>query len=100
MNKSFAQFENRLREFIGAVPAQFDFQYLALELFELQFKHNVSYRAFCEAERRTPERVHHWMDIPAVPTSAFKDLDLTCLPPEHRQRVFHSSGTTEQRPSR
>ena len=35
-----------------------------------------------------------------MPTAAFKDLDLTCLAPTERTAVFHSSGTTEQRPSR
>jgi hypothetical protein len=35
-----------------------------------------------------------------MPTSAFKELELTCLSPEQRKHVFHSSGTTEQKPSR
>jgi hypothetical protein len=35
-----------------------------------------------------------------VPTVAFKELELTCLPPAQRTHIFHSSGTTEQRPSR
>jgi hypothetical protein len=44
--------------------------------------------------------LRHWSAIPAVPTSAFKDLELTCLLPTERRRVFHSSGTTGQTPSR
>ncbi len=35
-----------------------------------------------------------------MPTSAFKELELTSLAPEERTAVFHSSGTTEQIPSR
>jgi len=35
-----------------------------------------------------------------VPTAAFKEWELTCLPPDGRTHVFHSSGTTGQRPSR
>jgi hypothetical protein len=35
-----------------------------------------------------------------VPTAAFKELELTSLTPEERTAVFHSSGTTEQKPSR
>jgi hypothetical protein len=35
-----------------------------------------------------------------VPTAAFKELELTGLPPAERTVVFHSSGTTAQRPSR
>jgi hypothetical protein len=87
-----------------------DFNRLALELFPLQFQHNAAYRKICEARlpRRsvakagdlTPRVVEHWTQIPAVPTSAFKELDLTCLAPVERTAVFHSSGTTEQKPSR
>jgi len=35
-----------------------------------------------------------------VPAAAFKELELTSLPPNRRTAVFHSSGTTEQKPSR
>jgi hypothetical protein len=76
-----------------------EFNELALELFALQFKYNSAYRIICEAQRRTPEIVEHWTRIPAVPTAAFKELELTCLVPGERTTVFHSSGTTEQRPS-
>jgi hypothetical protein len=77
-----------------------DFNQLALELFALQFKHNAAYRKICEVRGFTPEIVEHWTQIPAVPTAAFKELELTCLAPGERTTVFHSSGTTEQKPSR
>ena len=77
-----------------------EFNELALELFALQSKHNSAYRKFCEARRLTPETVEHWTQIPFVPTSAFKELDLSCIPVKDRTAVFHSSGTTEQKPSR
>ena len=77
-----------------------DFNRLALELFALQFKSNAAYRKICEARRLTPKVVENWMQIAAVPTSAFKELDLTCLTPDERTTVFHSSGTMEQKPSR
>lgn len=44
--------------------------------------------------------VRSWTEIPACPTSAFKDLELSCLPVDARTTIFHSSGTTQQRPSR
>jgi hypothetical protein len=77
-----------------------DFDQLALELFALQFQHNAAYRKICEARGLTPGIVEHWTRIPAVPTAAFKELKLTCLAPGERTAVFHSSGTTEQKPSR
>ena len=77
-----------------------EFNALALELFALQFRHNAAYRRLCEARGVTPEVIEHWIQIPAVPTTAFKDLELSCIPSEKRTAIFHSSGTTEQRPSR
>jgi hypothetical protein len=77
-----------------------DFNVLARELFALQFTHNAAYRRLCEARRNSPQTLTRWSNIPAVPTAAFKELELTCLPPEERTVVFHSSGTTEYRQSR
>src|SRR5688500_9111191 len=79
MKPGFTKLEERLREFIrGGSPHEF--QSLALELFSLQFAHNPTYRRFCEAEDRAPERVGAWSDIPAVPTTAFKEFELTSIP--------------------
>jgi hypothetical protein len=77
-----------------------DFEALARQLFALQFEHNAPYRRWCEARGARPDKVAHWTGIPAAPTSAFKELDLSCLPAAERTAVFHSSGTTGRRPSR
>ncbi len=102
-DKNGASWNSPLQE--GAI-----FGKLALELFALQFKSNAAYQKICKARlprrsgakagKLTPEVVEHWTRIPAVPTAAFKELELTCLGPDERTTVFHSSGTTEQRPSR
>jgi hypothetical protein len=103
-----SSFAARLRRFIcastkpvewapGDVPA---FEQLALELFALQFEQNAPYRRFCEARQARPDSVARWTAIPAVPTAAFKEWDLSCLPVEERTTVFHSSGTTGHQPSR
>lgn len=86
--------------FPRGVTTDLEFNALALRLFALQFRHNAAYRRICESLGWTPGRVGHWTQIPSVPTAAFKDLELTCLSPEERTRVFHSSGTTQHRPSR
>jgi hypothetical protein len=100
MNAELSTFAARLR-FPGAGPMQdHEFNELALELFALQFKYNPAYRKICEAHRVTPGTIEHSTQIPFVPTSAFKELDFSCIPPEERTTVFHSSGTTEQKPSR
>ena len=114
MNKELSRFAARLRETIHGRDAalrrpdsaarrpyqESEFNFLALELFALHFANNPAYRKICEARGLTPAVVEHWTQIPAVPTSAFKELELSCIPPEERTVVFHSSGTTEQRPSR
>ena len=76
------------------------FDQLELDLFALQFRWNAPYRKLCEARGLTPANVSRWTDVPAVPASAFKELELTSLPADERTKVFHSSGTTGQRPSR
>jgi hypothetical protein len=116
MTSDLSAFAARVREFIAApnpelgtrpsavslLPrnSELPFASLALELFALQFTHNSAYRKICEARKQTPLTVTHWSQIPSVPTAAFKELDLSCVPPSERTHVFHSSGTTEQRPSR
>ena len=72
-------------------PVGKDFNALALAVFAHQFHANIPYQRFCLARNATPETVARWQDIPAVPTVAFKELDLTCGPPE---KIFLTSGTT------
>ncbi len=108
MTPDFSDFTARLRRFIsrsaGRRSAEAgraeEFAGLALELFALQMAHNVPYRRFGEARCATPLTVTDWRQIPALPTSAFKELEISCLPLTERTVVFHSSGTTAQRPSR
>jgi hypothetical protein len=100
MNPELSSFAARLRESIISGFQNENFDALALELFELQFKYNFAYRKICEARKLTPQVVEHWTQIPAVPTAAFKELELTCFAPKERTAVFHSSGTTEQISSR
>ncbi|MGO8837469.1 MAG: hypothetical protein ACLQAH_15495 [Limisphaerales bacterium] len=77
-----------------------DFNRLALELFALQLKHNPAYRKICAGRKLMPGAVEHWTEIPVVPTEIFKELELASIPPAERTAVFHSSGTTVQKPSR
>ena len=76
------------------------FESLALENFNFQFQQNPAYRRLCEARDLRPGLVTSWRQIPSVPTAAYKELELTCLPPADRTTVFHSSGTTGQERSR
>lgn len=110
---TFADYAARLHEFIethstgrashlskGPTDRESQFNGLALELFKIQFEANPVLRALCLKRGVAPAGITTWRDIPAVPTSAFKDLEVTSLAPSERTTVFHSSGTTEQKPSR
>ncbi|HEV7732864.1 MAG TPA: long-chain fatty acid--CoA ligase [Candidatus Binatia bacterium] len=68
-----------------------DFAPWALRVFRHQYERNPAYRAFCDRRGVTPDGVAGWEDVPAVPTAAFRHVDLTCGP---AQAVFVSSGTT------
>lgn len=70
------------------------FDRLALDVFRHQFACNAPYRAFCALRGATPERVTHWLDVPAVPTDAFKAAALVCGEPGAAATVFETSGTT------
>jgi len=71
-----------------------EFNSLALRLFAHQFRHNPAFQRYCRQQEKTVRTVKHWRDIPAVPINAFKELTLSCVPPEHCERVFMTSGTT------
>jgi acyl-CoA synthetase (AMP-forming)/AMP-acid ligase II len=70
------------------------FDALALKVFAYQYALNGPYRNFCDRRRLTPNRVDHWLQIPAVPTSGFKVADLTCRP-DTPSTLFLTSGTTQ-----
>jgi hypothetical protein len=103
---SFDDFVPQLRAFITrsqepSVPRielNAEFNRLAAALFALQREAVPIYGKFCAKCHAAAAR--DWRDIPALPTSAFKEYEVTSLPPAQRTRVFHSSGTTRQRPSR
>jgi acyl-CoA synthetase (AMP-forming)/AMP-acid ligase II len=92
--------ETILRFIRDAPITEFDgvtFNALALELFRYQTENNAVYRGICEQQGMTSERVTNWRDIPAVTSSAFKTVALTCFPPQDAVAVFHTSGTTQKR---
>src|SRR5689334_8744398 len=110
---ALSDFAARLRKFMAAAAGQAErsigaatsqderiFEELALDLFTLQFAHNEAYRKFCEFRGPTPHKIAHWSEIPAIPPTAFKELDLTSIPRAERKVAFQSSGTTNVTRSR
>lgn len=83
---------DRVLEFISS-PRSEEFAGLALQVFRCQYRHNQAYRAWCDSLGIVLGRVERPEDIPAVPTAAFKELELACAAPEAE---FRTSGTTGQ----
>ena len=73
-----------------------EFDQLALDIFGFQYERCAVYRAYCDRRKATPQSVKHWKEIPATPTSAFKDFALTCFPVGQAVAEFHTSGTTRE----
>ena len=95
MNQQFTEITERIHAFISGSHA--DFGTLARDLFALQFENVAPYRRFCESRGIHP---NNSKTIPALPTSAFRDYEITSLGPDDRATVFQSSATTGQTPSR
>lgn len=77
------------------------FEALALDVFRAQFEHNPVYRAYCTRRDRMPGTVRGWLDVPAVPTAAFREVRLlTPLAEREPDAVFRTSGTTRGRERR
>jgi hypothetical protein len=70
------------------------FNRVALRAFEYQYGRNAPYAAYCLRRDRTPATVDHWTAIPAVPTAAFKEVNLAAGDIASAEAVFRTSGTT------
>ncbi|MCH2187356.1 hypothetical protein MK280_15975 [Myxococcota bacterium] len=73
------------------------FDSIARRIFVFQFEHCPAYGRFCEGRGFNPENVGHWTQIPAVPTGAFKEVELRCFPASQTLRTFRTSGTSGQK---
>ena len=71
-------------------PESDRFDDLALEAFRFQYQSIAPYRALCDRRGIDPAALTDWRQIPLVPTSAFKTLELASRP---AIETFRSSGT-------
>ncbi|MBW2295962.1 MAG: hypothetical protein JRG94_27305, partial [Deltaproteobacteria bacterium] len=75
-------------------PDEARFDTLACELFCFQFDQIPAYARFCEARGTTPKTLSHWSEVPAVPTSAFKETRLHSFDDALAVKIFRTSGTS------
>lgn len=75
-------------------PATGDFDELALDAFRFQHAHSEPFRRLCESRGVNADGVADWRAVPAVPTAAYKSLDLSsAAEDEEGLPTFRSSGT-------
>lgn len=70
------------------------FDTIARRIFQYQFERNAPYAAFCRRRGLTPEVVSHWTEIPAVPTAAFREVELISGRRQDAEIAFRTSGTS------
>ena len=101
MDELALELQRRLLVLIARGTAQAttdaEFDRVARDVFAFQYEHCGVYRAYCDRLQQTPQSVTYWKEIPATPTSAFKDFALTCFPVEEAVAEFHTSGTTRDK---
>ncbi len=97
--RAFMEQASRPASAVGSRATETPYNRLAQSLLTLQFAHNSPYQKFCLSRNLTPDTISDWAGIPAIPTAAFKEFELTSLPVAERNVVFHSSGTTGHIPS-
>ena len=76
-----------------------EFEAMALDVFQFQFRHNPVYQAFCTYLGKSEKTVHQLRDIPFLPIEFFKSHRVITgqKPPEI---IFESSGTTQTQTSK
>lgn len=85
--------EERIAQFILDASAG-DFERLALAAFEHQYEAIEPIRRLADRRGRPPDQIHSWNEIPAIPTQAFKSLEINSAP---AKEIFRSSGTGGER---
>jgi hypothetical protein len=86
--------ESRFRDGPTAPWSDAEFERRALDAFGHQFEACAPYGAFCARRGATPGEVATWEEVPAVPATAFKHLDLYSGGGRAPEAIFRTSGTT------
>lgn len=82
-----------LEQRIFDISDEHEFENLALEIFEYQFKNNMVYNRFCKLLKKDPHSVSKLQNIPFLPIEFFKSRKILS-DSRPAQITFSSSGTT------
>lgn len=76
------------------------FNEISLGVFSYQYNNNKIYRSFADLLGRNPANISGVAEFPFLPVQFFKSYEITCFDPGLAAKVYTSSGTTGQQPSR
>lgn len=89
----FSKSKMKLEERIFSIKTNEEFEQISLEIFDYQFKNNVTYKEFCSYLKKNPDNMRSVYDIPFLPIEFFKSKRVFCGN-NTEQQIFTSSGTT------
>ncbi len=82
------------------VKSEEEFNNLALEVFNSQYRHNKLYNGFVSQFSIKTEKINHYSQIPFLPIEFFKTHEVICGERKKSEIIFTSSSTSSQIPSR
>jgi hypothetical protein len=98
MSQSTDRQINQLEQRIATMESA-DFEALALDVFDYQFRGNPLYGSYCSSLGKKPGMIQKLEDIPYLPIGFFKS-ETVCTGTFQPEIIFESSGTTGSIPSR
>ena len=88
-----------LTERIFSIQNKQEFETIAIEVFQYQYKHNKVYQNFCHHLNKDISSVHSLQEVPFLPIEFFKSKKIICQD-SNFEETFTSSGTTGSQVSR
>jgi hypothetical protein len=91
---------DQIRQSVFKISGDETFNDLALKIFRFQYETNAIYRELSDLLRANPQNTDHYLHIPFLPVSLFRDQKIISGDMAVFEKVFTSSGTTTSVPSR
>jgi phenylacetate-coenzyme A ligase PaaK-like adenylate-forming protein len=88
-----------IRQSVFKISADDDFNDLAMKIFRFQYKTNPVYRKLSDLLQTDPGKIKHYLHVPFLPISLFRDHKIISGDGSVYEKVFTSSGTTGSVPS-
>lgn len=92
--------EEELRQSVFNISGDEAFNELALKIFRFQYETNAIYHEFSNLLRKDPINTGHYLQVPFLPISLFRDQKIISGDDPEYDKIFTSSRTTGSTPSR